>query len=121
METYAAGEDGDDLRVGCHLGCEEYHRYEHEQRTEHVHEVRYEIQVIVEDDGFQRCFVGHEIVYLLAYVEDDHDADYEQQRDEECEDEFLHYVKVQYSRFQIHSLILFNSFNISYLGLKALS
>ena len=87
VETDSAGQDGDDLRVGRHLGSEEYHRNEHEQRGEHVHEVRDEVQIIVEYDCMQRRFLCHEIVYLLADVEDDDDSDDQKQRNEERRDE----------------------------------
>ena len=101
MEADAAGENSHDLRVGSHLGREENHRYEHEQGTEHVHEVRDEIHVIVEDDLFQRSFIAYEVIDFLAYVENDYYSDYEQQRYEEGHYELLHYVHIENSRFEV--------------------
>ena len=47
----------------------------------------------------------HEVIDFLADVKDDDDTYYEEQCDEEGEDEFLHYIKIQYSRFKIHSFL----------------
>ena len=92
VETDSAGEDRDDLRIRGHLRGEENHRYEHEQGTEHVHEVWYEVYVIVEDDGPQRRFLADKIVDLLTDVEDYDDADDQQKGNEECRDELSYYI-----------------------------
>ena len=104
METDSAGEDRHDLRVGGHLRRKEDDRNEHEQRTEHVHEVWDEVDVIVEDDGLQRRLLAHEIVDLLADVEDDHDADDQDQSHEESADELPDYVYVKFpwSEIELH-------------------
>ena len=104
VEADSAGEDGDDLGIRGHLGREEDHRDEHEQRTEHVHEVRHEVDIIVEDDGLQRRFLAYEIVDLLADVEDDDDADDQNQRHEEGAYEFPDYVQVKlsWSEVELH-------------------
>ena len=65
---------------------------EYEQGAEHIHEVRDEIEVIVEDDGFQRGFLAHEVIDFLAYVENDDYADDQNQGYEESRDELLDYV-----------------------------
>lgn len=96
VETDSAGEDGDDFRVGRHSGCEEYDRYEHEQRAEHVHEIRDEIHVITEDDLLQRSLLGHEIIDFLTYVEDDHYSDYKENRDEEGQHKLLRDIYIQF-------------------------
>ena len=92
METDSAGQDCHDFRVGGHLRREEYDRNEHEQRTEHVHEVWDEVDIIVEDDRLQRRLLAHEIVDLLADVEDDDDADDQDQSHEEGTDELPDYI-----------------------------
>ena len=92
VEADSAGKDRNDLSVSRHLRREEYDRDEHEQRAEHVHEVRHEVDVIVEDDGLQRRFLAHEIVDLLADVEDDDDADDQDQGHEERAYELFDYV-----------------------------
>ena len=92
METDSAGQDGDDLRIRSHFRREEYYRDEHEQRTEHVHEIRNEVHVIVEYDGLQRCLLADKVINLFADVEDDDDADDEKQRNKECGNEFSDYV-----------------------------
>ena len=92
VETDAAGEDGYDFGICRHLRCEENHSDEYEQGAEHIHEVRDEIEVIVEDDGFQRGFLAHEVIDFLAYVENDDYADDQNQGYEESRDELLDYV-----------------------------
>ena len=104
METYSAGQDGDNLRVGGHLGCEENDRNEDEQRTEHVHEVRHKVHIVVKHDSSQRCFLLHKVIDLLADVKDDDDADDQKQRHEErgyelCDDI---YVKFLRSEVELH-------------------
>ena len=92
VEADSAGKDRNDFGVSRHLRSEEYDRDEHEQRAEHVHEVGHEVDVIVEDDGLQRRFLAHEIVDLLADVEDDDDADDQDQGHEERAYELSDYV-----------------------------
>ena len=92
MEADTAGQDGDYLRIGRHLGREEDNRNEHEQRAEHVYEVRDEVQVIVKDDGLERSLLRHEVIDLLTDVEDDDNADDKQQRHKEGSHELLYYV-----------------------------
>ena len=106
MEADSAGEDGDNLRVGSHFRCEENHRNEHEQRTEHIHEVRYKVDVIVEYDSPQWRFLAHELIDLLTDVEDDDDADDQKQRHKERRYEFLDDINVQFpwSEVKLHLL-----------------
>ena len=92
MEADAAGEDGYDLRVSRHLGRKEDYRNEHEQRTEHVYEVRHEVHVVVKDNCLEGSFLGHEVIDLLTDVEDDDDADDKQQRHKEGSHELLYYI-----------------------------
>ena len=92
VEADSAGKDRNDLSVSRHLRREENDRDEHEQRAEHVHEVGHEVDVIVEDYGLQRRFLAHEIVDLLADVEDDDDADDQDQGHEERAYELSDYV-----------------------------
>ena len=102
MVAYSTCKNCDYLGICCHLGREEDHRDEHEQRTEHVHEVGYEIDIVVKDDGLERSFLRHEIINLLADIEDDDDADDKKQRHEEGADELLRNINVYLSRCQIH-------------------
>ena len=92
METDSAGQDRDDFRIRSHLRSEEDHRDEHEQGTEHVHEVWYEVYVIIKDDGPQRRFLADKVIDLLADVEDYHDADDQQKGNEECRYELSYYI-----------------------------
>ena len=92
VEADSAGKDRHDFCVSRHLRSEENDRDEHEQRAEHVHEVWHEVDVIVEDDGLQRRFLAHEIVDLLADIEDDDDADDKDQGHEERAYELFDYV-----------------------------
>ncbi len=92
----AARQDRDNLGIGSLTRSVEHHRNEHEQRAEHVYEIRNEVQVVVHDDLLQRRLVLHEIVYLLGNVEYDHDSDYQDKGYEEGEYEALEYVPVQF-------------------------
>ena len=92
VETDSAGQDCDDLRIRGHLRGEENHRYEHEQRAEHVHEIWNEVHIIIEDYGLQRRFLADKIVDLLTDVEDYDDADDQQKSNEECRDELSYYI-----------------------------
>ena len=107
METDSAGEDCNDLSIRRHLGCEEYYRNEHEQRAEHIHEVRHKIDVIVKYDSPERCFLAHKVIDLLTDIEDDDDADYKQQRHKECRYEFLDDIDVKpsWSEIKLHVLL----------------
>ena len=96
METDSAGQYTDYLRIRRHPRGKENDRNEYEQRTEHIHEIRYEVQIIIEDNGLYRCLSGHEIVHLLADVEDYHDSDNEQNRDKEGKHELLYYVEIKF-------------------------
>ena len=92
VETYSAGKYGDNLRVRSHLGSKEYDRNEHEQRTEHVYEVRHEVHVVVKDNCLEGSFLGHEVIDLLTDVEDDDDAYDKQQCHKEGSHELLYYI-----------------------------
>ena len=96
METDAAAENGHDFRVRCHLRREENHRNEHEQRREHVHEIRNEIHIIIENDGLERSFLRDKVVNFLTDVENDDDADNEHYRDKEGQYELLEYIDIQF-------------------------
>ena len=106
METDSTGQDCHDLSIRSHLRCEENNRNEHEQRTEHVHEIWHKIDVIVENHRLQRSLLAYEIVNLLADVEDDDDADDKKQRHKEGGNEFLDdiYVQFLWSEVEIHLL-----------------
>mgnify|MGYP003547727352 FL=1 len=108
MKTDSAGEDGDDLGVSGHLRSEEYHRYEYEQRTEHIHKVRNEIHIIIEDDGPQRRLLSHEIVDSFTDIEDYDNAYDQDQRHEEGADELPDYIQVNlsWSEIKLHFLIV---------------
>ena len=106
METDSAGQDSDDFRVCSHLRRKEDHRYEYEQWGEHIHEVRNEVQVVVHYDGFQRCFLCHEVVNLLTDVEDYDDSDDQEKCHEERRDELGNYVNVYFSWSEIHISIV---------------
>ena len=102
METDSSGQYRDNLRVRRHSGCKENDGYEHEHRAVHIDEVRNEIQIVIEDDGLQGCFLFNEIVYLLVYVKDYHQKNDKQQGHHEGRDELLEYVPVYFLRFECH-------------------
>ena len=108
VETDSTTQNCDNLRVRRHLRSEENHCYEHEQRREHIDEIRYEIHIIVKDYLLQWGFLGHEIVDFLADVENDHYPDNQKQGNEEGEYELLEYVEVQFpgSEVEFHPVQL---------------
>ena len=95
METYSAGQNGDYLRIRSHFGRKENNSYEYEQRAEHIHEIRYKIHVVAENNFIQRGLFRHKLVNLFAYIENDDDANDEQKGDEEGEYELLRYIQIQ--------------------------
>ena len=96
MVAYASGEYGDNLGVGRKTRGEQDYRNEYEQRAEHIDEIRYEVEVVVKDDGVQRSFVLDEVVYFFRDVEDDDYADDENQRHEEGHHKPLENVPVEF-------------------------
>ena len=95
MVTDARGVHGDDLRVAGQFGGKEYSRDEDEQRAEHVHVVRQEGQVVLEDDLLERNLVLKEIVHFLREVEDDRNRQNQHDREKERTQEFLYYVPIE--------------------------
>ena len=94
-ETHSSREHGYDLAVAGQFGGEENHRDEDKQRAEHIDEVRNEIQVIIEDNSFQRGLLVDEVIYLLTDIENDDYDDNQQQRHEESTYELPYDVAVQ--------------------------
>ena len=95
MVTDTCGVHGDDLRVAGQFGGKEDDRNEDEQRAEHVHVVRKEGQVVLEDDLLERNLVLKEIVHFLREVEDDRDRQNQHDREKERTQEFLYYVPIE--------------------------
>ena len=104
VETHSTGEDRHDFRIRCHLRREEDHGYEHEQRTEHIHEIWHKIEIIVKHDSPQRRLLADKIINLLTDVEDDDDADDQKQRHKERCHEFPDniYIKFPWSEVKLH-------------------
>ena len=92
--THSRRLNSDDLRVTRHLAREIDHRDEDEQGTEHVHVIRNERQVIIQDDLLQRHLVLEEIVHLLRQVKHDGDRKNEHDRKEERAQKFLNNIVV---------------------------
>ena len=88
METDSAGQYGHNFRICRHFRRKEDHRYEYEHRTEHIHEVWDEVQVVVEYDGSKRRFLLNEVINPFTNVEDNNDADDQKQRHKERAYEF---------------------------------
>ena len=84
MITNAASHDGNDLAIARQLRGEEDHRDEDKQRTEHIHEVRDEVQVVVKDDLSYTHLIFKEVVQLLCQVEHHGDTHDQHNRKEEC-------------------------------------
>ena len=95
MVTYAGRLHRDNLRIARQFRGEENDGNEDEQRTEHIHVIRNEGQVIIEDDLFERYLALEEIVHLLRQVKDDGDRQNEHDREKERTQEFLYYVPIE--------------------------
>ena len=111
--THPRGMHRDDLRVARHLRGEINDGNEDEQRTEHVHVVGDEGDVVVEDDLPEWHLFLEEIVHLLRQVEDDGDGQDQHDREKERPEKFLNYVPIK----SLHSVS--RNFDISvsrYLG-----
>ena len=73
----------DELGVSRQFGREENDGQEDEQRTEHIHVVGQEGQVIIVDDLFERHLELKEIVHFLREVKDDRNRKNEHDREKE--------------------------------------
>ena len=94
LETHSACQHGDNLGVACQFGGEEDYGDEYEQRTEQVGEVGYEIGVVVEHNGAQRCMIGCELCQVLVDVEYNGYRDDEGNGIEICTDKFHYDISV---------------------------
>ena len=95
MVADTTGQDGNNLAITRQLRCEENHRDEDEQRTEHIHEVRDEVQVVVKDDLPDCHLILEEVIQLLRQVEHDGNTHDEHNREDECAEELAYYVFVE--------------------------
>ena len=68
MIANATRQNGNDLAITRQFGCKEDNRDEYEQRTEHIHKIRNKIEVVVENNLFERSLILEEIVHLLGQV-----------------------------------------------------
>ena len=85
----------DELRVAGHFAGEEDNGNEDEQRTEHIHVIRDERQVIIKNDFAQRYLILKEIVHLLREVKYDGDRQNEHDGKEERAQKLANYVPVK--------------------------
>ena len=77
-------------------------RKEYEHRGVHIHKVRYESKVVIQEDFLHGSIFSHKILNLLTYVED-HDYDRKKQQcHEECHQKLLDYVPVQFLKSPVH-------------------
>ena len=95
MVTDACRMYRDDLRVARQLAREKNDRDEDEQRAEHIHVIRDEWQVIIENNLVQRNLVLEEIVHLLRQVKDDRDRQNEHDGKEERAQKFLDNIPIE--------------------------
>ena len=86
---------GDDLRVARQLGRKKYDRNEDEQAAEHIHVIRDEGEIIVQDNLAQRNLVLKEIVHLLRQVENDCNREDEHDGKKERAQKLLDNIEVQ--------------------------
>ena len=83
MITDSGSHHSNDFGVTGELGCEEDDRDEYEQRTEHIHIIRYEVEIIIEDNLLQRHLIIIEVIEFLSQVEDDGNTHDKHNREEE--------------------------------------
>lgn len=92
--TDSAGQDSDDLTIARHLTGEENDGDEDEQRTEHIHVVGHEVEIVVQYDLAKRHLRLKEVVHLLRQIEDDGDRENEHDREKECAQKLLDNIEV---------------------------
>ena len=95
MVTHASCLHGDDFRVACQFAGEIDDGDEDEQRAEHIHVIRDQGQIVVEDDFLQRHLIFKEIVHLLREIEYDGYRQNEHDREEERAQEFFDNIVVK--------------------------
>ena len=84
----------DELGVSRQFGREENDGQEDEQRTEHIHVIGQERQVIIVDNLFERHLELKEIVHFLRQVKHDRNRKNEHDREKERAQEFSYYVPI---------------------------
>ena len=84
----------DELGVSRQFGREKYDGQEDEQRTEHIHVIGQEGDVVVVKDLFERDLELKEIVHLLREVKHDCNRKNEHDREKERAQEFSYYVPI---------------------------
>jgi hypothetical protein len=94
VQTRARGKHRDDFGVFGQFRGEEDDRNEHEQRTEEVREIGYEVQVIIKDNGPTRSIVGHKLIDMLVVVEHYRYGNYQCYREEVGSKKLLYYVPI---------------------------
>ena len=120
--THAGSLHGDDLRVARQLARKENDGDEDEQRTEHIHIIGDEGQVIIEDDLRERDLVLEEIVHLLGQVKDDGDGQYQHNGEKECPQKLPNYIPIKLLQFSIHnsySLAVIPGITLAFHALKS--
>ena len=99
MVADTTGQDGNNLAITRQLRCEENHRDEDEQRTEHIHEVWDEIEIVVENDLADTNLILEEVVQLLRKVENHRNTHNQHDREEERAEELANNVFVESFHF----------------------
>jgi hypothetical protein len=122
VKTDSAGQYSHNCDVRGKFGCEKYYCYKYKQRAEHVYKIRNKIGVIVKDNSLKRGLILNEVVYLLAYVKNYYNTNYNEQCRQISADELSDNVSVQYCWFEIHkdyNLVSSRFTMLSFQGLKS--
>ena len=85
----------DDLRIRRQLGREKDNRNEDEQRTEHIHIIRYKIEIVVNNDLAQRNLLLKEVVYLLGDIKHNSYRQNQHYREKERSEELANDIPIQ--------------------------
>ena len=103
---------GDDLRVARQLGCKENDRDEDEQAAEHIHVIRDEGEIVVQDDLAQRNLVLKEIIHLLRQVENDCNREDEHDGKKERAQKLLDNIEIE----TLHANLQFTMYNVQFIS-----
>ena len=113
LEAHPGGHHGDNLRILCQFGGEEYHRDEHEQRTEQVGKIGDEVGVVLENDTFPRGMVGRKLIDILIEVEHHGNGNNQCNGKEICTQKLLDKIHIQLGNETFIPLHIQSFFNYS--------
>ena len=94
VKTHTRSQYGDNLGVACQFTGEENDGNEYEQLAEHIHIIRYKIEVIVKHNLPKRHLVVVESVHLLRQVEHNGNRHHQNDGEEIRPQKLLYYIPI---------------------------